>query len=214
IFKKQVLLESLCQFCENGEGNDFGHDIIPSLIRSRRTYAYDFRNECEDSPRYWRDIGTLDGYYQASMDLVRPDAPFDPYANDGWPQEPTRHPSPRRRLAASTSLYPDGDGAVRQSVLAPDIELPDDVTVCESVLLPGVRVGKGVELRRAIVEEGVHIPAGFRAGFDLNHDRHHHTVTEGGVVVVSKAAIRMEPTFIHFAARRVIAREPVTLVKT
>lgn len=85
VFKKTVLLESLQECCQVGFGYDFSHDIIPSLIHSERTYAYDFRDEVQDCPRYWRDIGTLDGYYKTSMEPVQPDAPFDPYANDGWP---------------------------------------------------------------------------------------------------------------------------------
>jgi ADP-glucose pyrophosphorylase len=75
---------------------------------------------------------------------------------------------------------------VVRSVLSPDVDLADGVAVHDSVLMPGVRVGKGARLRRTIVEEGVHIPAGFVVGFDLDHDRQRHTVTGSGVVVVSE----------------------------
>lgn len=197
VFKKKVLLESLRCFCETGQGDDFGHDIIPALVHSGCTYAYDFRDTAH-SPRYWRDIGTVDGYYEASMDLVHPDAPFDPYANDGCPSQPTRHPSFMRRMASS-SLYRPDDAFAARSLLSPDIQLADGVTVDESVLMPGVRIGKGSRLRRAIVEEGVHIPAGFQAGFDLDQDRRHHTVTGAGVVVVSKTPSNTKSTVVHFA---------------
>jgi glucose-1-phosphate adenylyltransferase len=201
VFKKNVLLESLRHFCETGQACDFGHDIIPSLIHARRTYAYDFRDEVEDCPRYWRDIGTLDGYYAASMDLVQPDAPFDPYANDGWPAQPTRHPTFNGHTETKLSSGIETDCDVTRSVLSPGVHLEDGVTVADSVLMPGVRIGKGARLRRAIVEEGVHVPAGFQAGFDLDHDRTHYTVTEGGVVVVSRNPTSSRPAILDFASR-------------
>jgi glucose-1-phosphate adenylyltransferase len=206
VFKKKALLESLRHFCETDQGYDFGHDIIPSLIHSGCAYAYDFRDEVQDSPRYWRDIGTLDGYYEASMDLVHPDALFDPYANYGWPSQPTRHPSFNGRRIASSSPCRAGDACVARSVLSPDIEVADGVTVDESVLMPGVRIGNGARLRRTIVEEGVQIPAGFHAGFDLDQDRRHHTVTDAGVVVVSKTPGNTKSTVVHCAVRGTSAR--------
>jgi glucose-1-phosphate adenylyltransferase len=189
VFKKKVLLESLQDACETCQGYDFGRDVIPPLIRGGRTYAFNFRNDAKDSPRYWRDIGTVDGYYQASMDLVHPDAPFDPYANDAWPSQPTRHPYFSKNGRASPSLCRNDGTCVARSVLSPDIEVAARVTVDESVLMPGVRLGKGARLRRTIVEEGVHIPAGFQAGFDLDQDRQYHTITDAGVVVVSKTPV-------------------------
>ena len=79
-----VLVQALIENCDSAFGYDFGHNVIPSLIGSARVYAFDFRDEVKDSPRYWRDIGTIDSYYDASMDLVRPEAPFNPYIEDGW----------------------------------------------------------------------------------------------------------------------------------
>lgn len=201
VFKNEVLLNSLRHFCQTGRGYDFGHDIIPSLIHSGCTYAYDFRDSVQNSPRYWRDIGTLDGYYEASMDLVRPDGPFDPYANDGWPSQPTRHPTltepTKTKIAASLDSHCD----VTRSVLSPGIHLERGVAVTDSVLMPGVRIGKGARLRRTIVEEGLHLPAGFQAGFDSDQDRKHHTVTEAGIVVVSRTPRKSKPTVLRFAPR-------------
>ena len=211
VFKKKVLLESLRHFCETGQGYDFGHDIIPSLIRAGRTSAYDFRDEVGDSPRYWRDIGSLDGYYAASMDLVQPDAPFDPYANDGWPSQPTRHPTFNRRAEAKLSQGTDNQCDVTGSVLSPCVHLEQGVTVADSVLMPGVRIGKGARLRRTIVEEGVHIPTGFQVGFDLDQDRNHHTVTEAGVVVVSRTPTNSKPAVLCFALRGANARAAKTM---
>jgi glucose-1-phosphate adenylyltransferase len=177
VFKKPVLLEALRESCEEGRGVDFGHDVIPSLIRSGRAYAYDFRDEVRDTPRYWRDIGSIDAYYRASMDLIGDDAQFDPYANDVCPSQPTRHPAVSGYAPAFLE-----EGAVAE----------------QCVLMPGVRVGKGAELRRAIIEEGVHLPEGFRVGFDLQEDRRHHTVTETGVVVVSRTPVKVDPRILRF----------------
>ena len=199
VFKKDVLVQSLRRFCETGRGFDFGHHIIPSLIPSGRTYAYDFRDEARDCPRYWRDIGTLDGYYAASMDLVKVDAPFDPYANDISPSQPTRHPTLHRSSEKMLSQGLQNHCDVNRSVLSPRVHLGRGVKVADSVLMPGVRIGDGAQLRRTIVEEGVHIPAGFQVGFDLREDRHHHTVTEAGVVVVSRTPAVSKTAVRHFA---------------
>lgn len=188
VFKKTVLLDSLRALCGSGLGYDFGHDIIPALIQSSRIYAHNFRDQTQKVPHYWRDIGTIDAYYAASMDLVREDSPFDPYMNDHWASQATPHPilsssAQTRNKQARLRSHPQ---AVR-TVLSPGAEIEDGATVYESVLMPGVRVGKGAQLRRVIVEEGVQIPARFCAGFDLDSDRRQHTVTDTGVVVIAHA---------------------------
>jgi glucose-1-phosphate adenylyltransferase len=204
VFNKKVLLESLRCLCETGQGYDFGHDIIPSMIHSGRTYAYDFRDDTQSSPAYWRDIGTLDGYYKASMELLDPDGLFNPYAIDGWTSQPRRHPSFSGRSMAASALCCNGDTRITRSVLSPDLELAHGVTVDESILMPGVRIGEGARVRRAIIDEGVHIPAGFHIGIDLDQDRRYHTVTDSGVVVVSKNSkgdIPGRPCTLRFGLR-------------
>jgi glucose-1-phosphate adenylyltransferase len=193
IFRKSVLLAALAEYCGAGFGYDFGHDIIPSLIHSRRTYAYNFYDEVQDAPRYWRDVGTLDAYYGASMDLLRSDSPFDPYANDGWPKQPTRHPMLRAQYEKCLSPRLGRNCNVSGSILSAGVHIGENSCVLDSVVLPGARIGKGVRLRRAIVEEGVLVPAGFEAGFDLERDRTMHTVTRSGVVVVSQASLVSKP---------------------
>jgi glucose-1-phosphate adenylyltransferase len=198
VFKKAVLLESLRAVCGSGAGTDFGHDVIPELIRSARVFAYDFRDKVQNTPRYWRDIGTIDAYHTASMDLVQTDALFDPYANDQWPSQPTRHPSPAN--GAHTPARVHAASQATRTVLSPGVQVEQGATVCELVLMPGVRVGRGAHLRRAIVEEGVHIPADFRAGFDLKRDRELHTVTESGIVVINhQDCVRITPPILKFA---------------
>jgi glucose-1-phosphate adenylyltransferase len=193
VFKKTVLLGSLRAICDSGLGFDFGQDIIPVLIHAMRTHAYDFRSRNQDAPRYWRDIGTIDAYYAASMDIAQADAPFEPYTNDGWPSQPTRHPSLNTAASVRQSLPRlDANARVSRTVLSPGVHVEHSAMVHDSVLMPGVHVGKGAQLRRAIVEEGVHIPAGFRAGFDVEDDRRHHTVSEMGVVVITQKPVARE----------------------
>ncbi len=200
IFKKTVLLRSLHTLCDSGLGYDFGHHVVPELIRSARVFAYDFRDKTRNVPHYWRDIGTIDAYYTASMDLVKDDASFDPYANDAWPSQPTRHPSVRNpgQKRASPARMNSSCQATR-TVVSPDVEVEEGARISDSVLMPGVRVGKGAQLRRAIVEEGVHIPAGFRAGFDLTADREHHTVTKSGIVIINHNPAGTRPAVLQFA---------------
>jgi glucose-1-phosphate adenylyltransferase len=189
VFKKSILVDSLRAVCEPGLGYDFGHHIIPTLIHSARTYAYDFRNENTKTSAYWRDIGTIDAYFAASMDLVQETPQFDPYFNDSQPATPTRHPAPKHALRARVH----SDAYVAQSVLSPRVHVEAGAEINGAILLPGVRVGKGARVRRAIVEEGVELPAGFNVGFDLEHDRKHHTVTGAGVVVIGKTPNNIKP---------------------
>ena len=181
VFKKSVLLASLRAVCESGTGYDFGHHIIPTLIHSSRSYAYDFREEKENTPAYWRDIGTIDAYYAANMDLVQENPPFVPC--------PSRHPAFRDALR--TRVH--SDSRVVHSVLSPCVQIDGDVEIDSAILLPGVRVGKGSRVRRAIVEEGVVLPEGFNVGFDLVHDRNQHRVTESGIVVISQTPGNTKP---------------------
>jgi glucose-1-phosphate adenylyltransferase len=189
LFKKSILVDSLRAICEAGLGYDFGHHIIPTLIQSARTFAYDFRNEKEKTPAYWRDIGTIDAYYAASMDLVQETPQFDPYFNDSQPATPTRHPFPKHGPRARVH----SDAYVAQSVLSPSVHIEAGAEIDGAILLPGVRVGRGARIRRAIVEEGVELPAGFSVGFNEEHDRKHHTVTDTGVVVIGKTPSNIKP---------------------
>jgi len=214
VFRKSVLQETLERYCGTGLGYDFGHDIIPSLIHSSRTYAYNFYDEVQDAPRYWRDIGTLDGYYETSMDLLRSDSPFDPYANDGWPTQPTRHPMLQTHYQKRLSPRLGRNCDVSGSILSAGVYVAENSSVSDSILLPGARIGKGVRLRRAIVEEGVLVPEGFEAGFDIDRDHAAHTVTKTGVVVVTQASMASKPSEMrisHWTPRRLPAVNPENL---
>jgi len=185
VFNKPTLLGVLDLFCGSGDGFDFGHDIIPALIRSSRTYAYDFRDKTQNAPCYWRDIGTIDAYYAASMELLQAGSPFDPYSNWAWTSQPIRHPSIKNRVPVRQSRPRiNARAQIGRSILSPGVEVEENATVYDSILMPGVRVGKGAQLRRVIVEEDVHVPAGFCAGFDIDQDRIRQIATEKGVLVI------------------------------
>ena len=192
VFNAALLVQTLMENCESAFGYDFGHHVVPSLIGAARVYAFDFRDDARDAPRYWRDIGTIDSYYDASMDVARGKAPLNSLSL----------PESRASISASSR--------VSESVLSAGVRVEQDASVVDSVLLPGVFVGRGARLRHAIIEEGVQIPAGFRAGWDFEHDRKHHTVSRNGVVVISKTSKMTRPVFTHFgndhAARGRFAR--------
>jgi glucose-1-phosphate adenylyltransferase len=179
VFRTDALIQYLEECCETG-GQDFGRDIIPRVVSVSRAFAHDFVDPQSGEALYWRDIGTLDGYFQASMDTVDADPLFDPFVNDLHPSRPARHPAAGKIASARAHAT----ARVERSVVSSGVEIGSGAVIEESVLMPGVRVGRGARLRRTIVAEGLEIPAGFSAGFDLGHDRQLHAVTPGGVVVV------------------------------
>jgi glucose-1-phosphate adenylyltransferase len=182
VFRKEMLMQALCEFCRSDNDVDFGYHIIPSLVRSSHVRAFEFRDKTRDLPGYWRDIGTVDVYHETSMDLARPRARLELFSNSTWPAYPSarfRSPSDvRARLRTKCS--------VRRSILSPGVHIESGSTVESSVLMERVCVNRNAQIRNAIIEEGVCVPYGSQIGFDLDSDRKHHFVTEAGVVVVSQ----------------------------
>jgi glucose-1-phosphate adenylyltransferase len=146
------------------------------VIKSGRVYAEEFGNETAN-PSYWRDIGTIDCYHQACMDL------------GPWNPPHSLHAFGLASRAASTYGAEVNRGArVCRSMLCGSVRVDDGADIEESVLMPGVHVGPGATLRRAIVDEGITIPRDFIVGQDPHYDRTRHLVTQGGVVVISRPA--------------------------
>lgn len=173
IFKVEALVDALHRHCYAGSGFDFGYHVIPSLIDSRPVYAYDFSDEATGGTHYWRDVGTLDSYYNASMDLLRDNPPFDLWEGTLPRDEGLGAPVASQSARVSHSMLCDG------------VEVGDGAEVEDCVLMPGAKVDRGARLRRVIVDEGVEIPEGFSAGWDTEVDRLDHIVSPGGVVVVN-----------------------------
>jgi glucose-1-phosphate adenylyltransferase len=201
VFSMAVLLDWLERdHADGASGHDFGHDILPRLIDAHPVYAYRFGgNEGRVSvDRYWRDVGTLDGFYDANMDLLEPVSPLDLYQED-WPIRTYSGQHPPARTVPGTSgtegicinsIVASGaviaGGSTQRSILSAGVYLDDESLVEESILFEGVRVGEGAHLRRCIVDKHVTIPPGARVGHEPDSDRERFTVTENGIVVMPK----------------------------
>jgi len=204
IFTTQALLEAVTADAANKSSrHDLGGDIIPALVSAGRAHVYDFEANsvpgATDRDRaYWRDVGTLDAYYDAHMDLVSVHPIFNLY-NRQWPiytSGPTRPPAKfvfegaEGTGQALNSMVSAGaiisGGTVRRSVISPGVVIESHAEVDGSVLMDDVRVGPGAVIRNAIIDKNVFVPPGAHVGIDLEHDRQHFTVSEGGIVVIGK----------------------------
>jgi glucose-1-phosphate adenylyltransferase len=204
VFSTQTLIDVVCQDAEARESShDMGGNIIPMLVASGQAHVYDFsRNEvpgATDRDRgYWRDVGTLDAFYDAHMDLISVHPVFNLY-NSEWPILSWHEPLPpakfvfdeedRRGQALDSMVCPGvviSGARVRRSVASPRVHLHSHAEVEGSVLLPGVDVGRYAIVRNAILDKDVVVEPGAQIGVDLDADRARWTVSDGGVVVVPK----------------------------
>ncbi|MGI5127607.1 glucose-1-phosphate adenylyltransferase [Pseudonocardia sp. CA-107938] len=199
VFSTDVLLEALRADAEDGDSDhDMGGDIIPRLVRDGEASVYDFADNVvpgatDRDAGYWRDVGTLDAYYEAHTDLVSVHPIFNLY-NDRWPISTAVTPLPPAKFVeggiAQDSIVGAGtiiSGAiVRRSVISPNVRIDAGAEVSDSVVLPGARVGRGAVVRGAILDKNVIVPDGALVGVDLATDRARYTVSQGGVVVLGK----------------------------
>ncbi|MES9833228.1 MAG: glucose-1-phosphate adenylyltransferase [Candidatus Thiodiazotropha sp. DIVDIV] len=184
----------------DGSGHDFGYDILPKLINEAGVYAYRFGGEAgRVSPdRYWRDVGTLDSYYEANMQLLDPQPALDLYQPE-WPIRTHHAQYPPARtvpgLSGSEGIFINSivangvvivGGSVQRSILFPNVYIGDEAVIHNSILFEGVKVGDGAELENCIIDKGVVIPPGERIGFDKELDEVRFTISDKGVVVVPK----------------------------
>jgi glucose-1-phosphate adenylyltransferase len=198
IFDTDVLLKALEADATKPSSHDFGKDIIPALITELPTFAYRFYDENKKESKYWRDIGTLDAFYDANMDLCGVDPEFNLYDPE-WPMRTYQPQAPpakfvfaekSRRGEALDSIISPGciisGSRVEGSVLCPNVRVHSYGVIQQSMLMPGVRVGRHARIRRAIIDRDVLIPRGAVIGFNPEEDRKRHTVTDLGVVVVTE----------------------------
>jgi glucose-1-phosphate adenylyltransferase len=203
VFTARLLYELLCQDATSIRSNhDFGSDIIPHVLKSHRVFGYRFEDRNKKDVPYWRDVGTIDAYYQANMDLIAVDPVLNLYDRD-WtirtfqPQLPPPkfvHSEQDRRGEAHMSMVCQGciiSGAhVQGSILSPNVRVNSYAHVEASLLFDGVDVGRHCRIRRAIVDKEVKIPQNTTIGYDLENDRRRGLlVTEQGVVVIAKAEL-------------------------
>lgn len=204
VFGARFLFEQLCRDATKpGSRHDFGRDIIPAVINTHRVFAFPFRDENRKSDAYWRDVGTLDAYYEANMDLINVDPMLNLY-DDVWPVRTFQMnlPPPKfvfgsrgegdRAGRAMDSIVCQGSivsgGLVERCILSPNVRVNSFAHVEDSILFEGVDVGRHAKIRRAIIDKGVKIPQGVQIGYDLELDRRRgFTISEGGVVVIAKA---------------------------
>jgi glucose-1-phosphate adenylyltransferase len=210
VFSADVLTESVAADAgDPGSRHDVGGDLIPMLVARGEAQVYDFsRNEVpgcvEGEARYWRDVGTLDAFFEAHMDLVSVTPSFNLY-NQEWPIHTRVEPFPPAKFVfddpGRTGLAVDSmvcagvvisGGTARRSVLSPGVRIHSYAEVEDSVLMPDVEIGRSAVVRRAILDKDVRIAPGVRIGVDPEADRRRFTVSDGGVVVLGKGAV-VEP---------------------
>jgi glucose-1-phosphate adenylyltransferase len=204
VFETKTLIEAVTvDAADEQSTHDLGGDIIPMLVEREVAGVWDFAESkvpgMSDRERgYWRDVGTLDAYYDAHMDLISVNPIFNLY-NEDWPILTWPEPMPPAKFVfeepGRTGLATDSmvcagvvvsGGTVRRSVLSPRVFVHSHAEVADSVLMHGVDVGRGAVVRRAIVDKNVRIAPGAQLGVDLDRDRQRFVVSEGGIVVVGK----------------------------
>ena len=198
VFNVDLLVKALDEDAADPDSrHDFGKNIIPTLIASRKVYSYPFYDENKKAAKYWRDIGTLDAYYEANMDLCQVNPEFNLYDPE-WPLRTYQPQAPPakfvfaeegRKGEALDSLISPGcivsGSRIWGSILCPNVRVHSFCQIEQSILMPGVRVGRHARIRRAIIDRDVLIPRGAMIGYHVEEDRKRHTVTDDGVVVVT-----------------------------
>jgi glucose-1-phosphate adenylyltransferase len=199
LFNTDVLLPILLKDAEDPKSShDFGHDILPRMVQDYRVYSFNFVDENKKEALYWRDVGTLEAYYEANMDVVSVSPVFNLYDAE-WPirTHQRQYPpakfvfaEPGRTGMAVDSIVSNGcivsGGAVRNSLLSADVRVNSYSEVDASIIFSHVNIGRHCKLRRTIVDRDVHIPEGTVIGYDVESDRQNYFVTESGITVVTR----------------------------
>ena len=199
IFNTEVLIPVLLKDAEDPNSrHDFGHDILPRMVEDYKVYSFNFIDENKKEALYWRDVGTLEAYYEANMDVASVSPVFNLY-DDHWPIRTYQRQYPPAKFVfrepGRTGMSLDSvismgciisGGVVRSSVLSPDVRVNSYGEVDSSILFSHVNVGRHCRIRRAIIDRDVHIPEGSVIGYDTNADRQKYFVTESGITVVTR----------------------------
>jgi glucose-1-phosphate adenylyltransferase len=199
LFNTDVLIPVLLKDAEDPDSqHDFGHNILPRMAEDYRVYSFNFIDENRKEALYWRDVGTLEAYYEANMDVASVSPVFNLY-DEHWPirTRQRQYPpakfvfaEPGRTGTAVDSLVSSGcivsGGLVRDSVLSPNVRVNSYAEVESSILFSHVDIGRHCRIRRAIIDRDVHIPEGTVIGYDTESDRQKYFVTESGITVVTR----------------------------
>jgi glucose-1-phosphate adenylyltransferase len=199
IFNTDVLIPVLLKDAEDSESShDFGKNILPKMLGDYRVFSFNFVDENKKEALYWRDVGTLEAYYEANMDLVSVSPVFNLY-DESWPIRTHQRQYPPAKFVfaekarmghALDSLVSGGciisGGEVKNCVLSPDVRVNSFTEVEDSILFSHVNVGRSCRIRKAIIDRDVHIPEGTTVGYDVEADRERYFVTESGITVVTR----------------------------
>ena len=201
VFNAGFLFEQVARDRDDpNSSHDFGKDVIPHIVQRYRVFAHDFSESCvgcEEGEPYWRDVGTLDAYWEANMDIIRVTPELNLY-DDSWPIWTYQEQLPpakfvfddedRRGMAIDSMVSGDciiSGAAVRRSLLFSSVRVEDRSSIEDSVVLPKVRIGRNVVIRRAIIDKRCRIPDGARIGVDREADARRFHVTEKGITLVT-----------------------------
>jgi len=202
VFSQSVLVQELLEDAKNNKSShDFGKDIIPQMLKKgMKIVAYNFRDK-DRNEEYWRDIGTIDAYYEANMELIQVNPTFNLYDQE-WPLRTFQEQYPPVKTVHSgdreegrvglvlDSIVSEGcvvsGGRVQRSILSPNVRINSFSEVYDSILMEGVNVGRYAKIKRAIIDKDVSIPQGMIIGFNLEEDKKKFFVSDSGIVVVAK----------------------------
>ncbi|HTG00491.1 MAG TPA: glucose-1-phosphate adenylyltransferase [Nitrospirota bacterium] len=201
LFNTSTVIEHLKTDALQDTAHDFGKNIIPQMMRSARVYAYNFKDENKKEAKYWRDVGTIDAYWEANMDLASVDPLLNLYDGD-WPIRTYQGQAPPAKFVfaqekkggrlgiALDSIVSHGciisGGRVQNSVLSPNVRINSFSDVRESILMENVNIGRHCRIRKAIIDKDVVIPPETEIGYDRDKDRETYFVTPSGIVVIAK----------------------------
>ncbi len=205
VFNTHTLIPILLADAEDLHStHDFGRDVLPKIAETHRVFSFNFIDENKKEARYWRDVGTIDAYYEANMDLVSVTPVFNLY-DKSWPLRtymeqlpPAKFvfADPDRMGVAVDSIVSPGcvvsGGRVNRSVLAFDVRVNSYSEIESSIIFPHVNIGRNARLQRTIVDRHVSIPEGEVIGFDLEKDRQRYFVTDSGIVIVVRDVAAFE----------------------
>jgi glucose-1-phosphate adenylyltransferase len=200
VFNTEFMVRKLIEDAKKSSSHDFGKDIIPTLISDKRVFAFNFVDE-KGNAKYWRDVGTIEAYFESNMDLVSVSPLLNLYDSE-WPIQTYHAPFPPaktvfderdgrcRKGTALESIISGGciisGGGVKRSLVSPDVRVDSFAAVEDSILLEGVRIGEDARVKRAIIDKHSEIPPGMEVGYNLEEDTKRFTVTRSGLVVVPK----------------------------
>ncbi len=201
LFNTRTLVKAIIDDAKQNTNHDFGKNIIPEMIHSKKVYAYPFTDENNNGLNYWRDIGTLDAYWEANMDLVQASPEFNIYDKD-WPIRTYKAQYPPAKTVFNRDLPDERTDMILNSIvsggciisgakvegciLSPDIRVGSHSEIYDSIIMENVRIGRNVKIRKAIIDKAVNIPDYMNIGYDRAEDSKHFTVTDSGIVVVRK----------------------------